>query len=71
MGIGLAWIIGWIIAFSAFGIEKFGEHPWSIARDWLPTGSTWQAFGFALDPLAAAMLIMVPFVCFLIFFDSD
>ncbi len=66
-GIGLAWILGWAIAFTTFGIENFGEHPFRVFRDWLPTGRTWQAFGFALDPLSAAMLFMVPFVCLLIF----
>ena len=66
-GIGLAWILGWAIAFTTFGVENFGEHPFRVFRDWLPTGRTWQAFGFALDPLSAAMLFMVPFVCLLIF----
>ena len=66
-GIGLAWILGWAIAFTTFGVEHFGEHSFRVFRDWLPTGRTWQAFGFALDPLAGAMLIMVPFVCFMIF----
>ncbi len=69
-GIGLAWLIGWAIAFTTFGIEGFGEHPFRIFADWLPTGRTWQAFGFAVDPLTAAMLVMVPFVCLLIFVYS-
>jgi NADH-quinone oxidoreductase subunit L len=69
-GIGLAWVLGWAITFTTFGIEHFGEHPFRVFRDWLPTGRTWQAFGFALDPLSAAMLFMVPFVCFLIFVYS-
>ncbi len=69
-GIGLAWVLGWAITFTTFGIEHFGEHPFRVFRDWLPTGRTWQAFGFALDPLSAAMLFMVPFVCFLIFLYS-
>jgi NADH-quinone oxidoreductase subunit L len=69
-GIGLAWILGWAIAFTTFGVTDFGGHPFRIAWDWLPTGTTWQAFGFALDPLSAAMLFMVPFVCFLIFVYS-
>ena len=60
-------MLGWAITFTTFGIEHFGEHPFRVFRDWLPTGRTWQAFGFALDPLSAAMLFMVPFVCFLIF----
>ena len=66
-GIGLAWIIGWAAVFATFRIEGFGEHPFRVFADWLPTGRTWQAFGFALDPLSAAMLFMVPFVCLLIF----
>ena len=66
-GIGLSWIIGWAILFTTFGREGFGEHPFRVFRDWLPTGHTWQAFGFVLDPLSAAMLFMVPFVCLLIF----
>jgi NADH-quinone oxidoreductase subunit L len=69
-GIALSWILGWGIVFTTFGIEKFGEEPFRIYRDWLPTGRTWQAAGFALDPLGAAMLFMVPFVCFLIFVYS-
>jgi NADH:ubiquinone oxidoreductase subunit 5 (subunit L)/multisubunit Na+/H+ antiporter MnhA subunit len=46
-GIGLAWVLGWGITFTTFGIEHFGEHPFRVFRDWLPTGRTWQAFGFA------------------------
>ncbi len=66
-GIGLSWVLGWAIAFTTFGVQDFGGQPFRLATPWLPTGRTWQAFGFALDPLTAAMLIMVPFVCFLIF----
>lgn len=70
VGVGLSWVLGWAIAFTTFGIEHFGERPFRVFADWLPTGRTWQAFGFALDPLTGAMLIMVPFVCFLIFVYS-
>jgi len=69
-GIGLAWIISWAITFTTFGIEHFGEHPYRVFRDWLPTGRTWHAFGFAVDPLTAAMLFMVSFVCLMIFIYS-
>ncbi len=69
-GIGLAWIIGWLVVFATFRVEGFGEHPFRVFANWLPTGRTWQAFGFALDPLSAAMLFMVPFVCLLIFVYS-
>jgi NADH-quinone oxidoreductase subunit L len=66
-GIGLSWLIGWAIVVTSFRLESFGEHPFRVFRDWLPVGRAWQAFGFALDPLSAAMLFMVPFICFLIF----
>jgi NADH-quinone oxidoreductase subunit L len=69
-GISLAWIISWAIAFTTFGIEHFGGNPFHISRDWLPTGTTWEAFGFAVDPLTGGMLFMVPSVCALIFIYS-
>ena len=55
------------MAFTAFRTEGMAEDPFHIFRDWLPTGSTWHSFGFAIDPLTAVMLFMVPFVCLLIF----
>jgi NADH-quinone oxidoreductase subunit L len=69
-GIGLAWLIGWAIAFTAFGAQDIAENPFRMLRDWLPVGRAWQAFGFVIDPLSALMLLMVPFVCFLIFVYS-
>ena len=66
-GISIAWIISWAIAFTTFRMEDLGAHPFRLAADWLPTGSTWEAFGFAVDPLTGAMLFMVPFICTLIF----
>ena len=45
----------------------FGGGPFPDPVNWLPTGSTWHQFGFAVDPLTALMLFMVPFVCMLIF----
>jgi len=68
--IGLSWILGWAIAIAAFRVEGFGANPFLAFRNWLPTGPTWQAFGIVIDPLTAVMLIMVPFVCFLIFVYS-
>ena len=66
-GIGLSWVVGWAIAITALSDHGIAEHPFRTLFDWLPTGSTWQQFGFAVDPLTALMLIMVPFVCLLIF----
>ena len=68
--IGLAWLVGWAIAFTAFGAHDIAAHPFRMFRDWLPAGRAWQAFGFMIDPLSALMLLMVPFVCFLIFVYS-
>jgi NADH-quinone oxidoreductase subunit L len=69
-GVGLSWLISWVIVFTSFGIEELAKAPFFIAHRWLQTGTTWQAFGFTLDPLAALMLFMVPFVCLLIFVYS-
>ena len=66
-GISLAWVVSWAITFASFGIEDFAQNPFDVSRDWLPTGTTWEAFGFAIDPLTCTMLFMVPFVCLLIF----
>ncbi len=66
-GIGIAWVLGWAIALTAFRDHGVAEDPYRMFRDWLPIGTDWQAFGFMVDPLTALMLIMVPFVCFLIF----
>jgi NADH-quinone oxidoreductase subunit L len=69
-GIGIAWVLGWAIALAAFGHHGIAEDPFRMFRDWLPIGAGWQAFGLMIDPLSALMLIMVPFVCFLIFVYS-
>ena len=39
--IGLSWVIGWGVAFSAFTTPHLGEHPFHIAVPWFPTGPTW------------------------------
>jgi NADH-quinone oxidoreductase subunit L len=69
-GIGLSWLISWAIVFSSFGVKELAKAPFNIGHSWLQAGTSWQAFGFTLDPLAAVMLFMVPFVCLLIFIYS-
>jgi NADH-quinone oxidoreductase subunit L len=72
-GMGLAWILGWIIFFLSWGdihhlTPPQGNHPvplWS-----LPTGETVLKIGFQVDTLTALMLFMVPFVCLMIFIYS-
>jgi NADH-quinone oxidoreductase subunit L len=69
-GIALSWLLSWVIVFSSIDVEALAKAPFVVIRQWLLAGTTRQAFGFALDPLAALMLFMVPFVCFLIFVYS-
>ena len=68
--IGLSWIIGWGVAFSAFTTPHLNEHPIHFHTDWFPTGTTWFSIGTWIDPLAAITLFMVPFVCLMIFVYS-
>ena len=68
--IGLSWIIGWGVAFSAFVTPHFNEHPIHFHTDWFPTGTVWFSIGTWVDPLAAITLFMVPFVCLMIFIYS-
>ncbi len=65
--IGLSWFLGWGVAFSAFATPHLGEHPVHFQIPWVPTASTWLNIGTWIDPLAAVMLFMVPFVCLMIF----
>ncbi len=38
-GVGLSWLIGWAIAFTAFGQHGLAEQPFRMFRDWLrPAG---------------------------------
>ena len=68
--IGLSWIIGWGVAFSAFTTPHLNEHPIHFHTKWFPTGTTWFHIGTWIDPLAAITLFMVPFVCLMIFIYS-
>ncbi|MBS1250032.1 MAG: NADH-quinone oxidoreductase subunit L [Chloroflexi bacterium] len=64
---GISWLIGWGVAFSAFTTAHLEEHPIHFHIDWFPIGSTWFQIGTWIDPLSAIMLFMVPFVCLMIF----
>jgi NADH-quinone oxidoreductase subunit L len=70
IGIGLAWVLGWLILFLT-RIDIHGLVPpaggyqvWMYA---IPTGSTMLRLGFQVDTLTSIMLFMVPFVCLMIF----
>jgi NADH-quinone oxidoreductase subunit L len=73
IGIGLAWILGWIVFFLSW--SQFREltppvhnHPLPLYS--IPTGSVELTLGFQVDTLTGLMLFMVPFVCLMIFIYS-
>jgi NADH-quinone oxidoreductase subunit L len=73
IGIGLSWILGWIIFFLSWGdipnlTPPEGNYPVPLFS--IPTGSTALHIGFQVDTLTSLMLFMVPFVCLMIFIYS-
>ncbi|MFN2236392.1 MAG: NADH-quinone oxidoreductase subunit L, partial [Anaerolineales bacterium] len=77
-GVFIALILGWIVALNtaAVGVHHLEEHPTVVASaiPWIPVGDffqgTWINIGVAVDPLTAAMLIMVTFTVTMIFIYS-
>ena len=73
IGIGLAWILGWIILYLTFqdihGLVPPAGGARIIAYA-IPTGSNELVLGFQVDTLTSVMLLMVPFVCLMIFIYS-
>jgi NADH-quinone oxidoreductase subunit L len=73
IGIGLAWVLGWLILFLTWqdiaGLTPpTGGYPVPLYS--IPTGSTVLELGFQVDTLTSTMLFMVPFVCLMIFIYS-
>ncbi len=66
----LSWLVGWGVVFSAIGTPHLGEHPIQKVIPWFETGTSTFGIGFWVDPLMAAALFMVPFVCLMIFIYS-
>ncbi len=73
IGIGLAWVLGWTILYLTWqnihGLvpPAGGYEVWMYA---IPAGSTVLRLGFQVDTLTSIMLLMVPFVCLMIFIYS-
>jgi len=70
IGIGLAWILGWIIVYQTWQLTGSLTPPhdnYQVLMYSIPTGSTYLELGFQVDTLTALMLFMVPFVCLMIF----
>jgi NADH-quinone oxidoreductase subunit L len=73
IGIGLAWILGWIVFFQAWGASEAltpPSHKYPVPLFSIPTGTTTLNLGFQVDTLTGVMLFMVPFVCLMIFIYS-
>ncbi|MCS7221307.1 MAG: NADH-quinone oxidoreductase subunit L [Anaerolineae bacterium] len=69
-GVAVSWVLGWWVFLASVVTPELGKHPFRLAYDWLPAGSTMLTMGVTVDPLTAAMLFMVPFVCLMIFIYS-
>ena len=73
IGIGLAWVLSWVILFLSWqdvgGLTAPGHNHRFLLYD-VPTGSTSLSLGFQVDTLTSLMLFMVPFVCLMIFIYS-
>lgn len=69
-GVAISWVLGWWVFLASVLKPELGEHPVRLALEWMPTGSTTFTMGVMVDPLTAAMLFMVPFVCLMIFIYS-
>ncbi len=70
----VAMAITWLISLVGISIpvlanyHEYAEHPFDVTYLFIPTGEqTFGYFGILIDPLTAAMLLMVPLVCLMIF----
>ncbi len=73
IGVGaaaLSWLGSMVVFFRAIGTEHLGEHPFTSAINWLPTGGTWFRIGVLIDPFGAAVLFFVAWTIFMIFLYS-
>jgi NADH-quinone oxidoreductase subunit L len=73
LGIGLAWILGWLVFFGTRGATHELTPPrggLALPLYTIPTGSSQLQLGFQVDTLTGLMLFMVPFVCLMIFIYS-
>ena len=66
-GAAVAFALSWPIAFTAFGIEHFGEHPFANQLFAIPTGTRELFIGYQIDPSNALLLFMVSFLLVMIF----
>jgi len=71
-GIALSTLISWgVVLATILAGEHVQVEGWRLPIPWLPTGTTVFNTGFSVDGFTAAMLFMVPFVCWMIFIYSQ
>lgn len=70
LAIGAAWLLSWAIFVSTWGHSYLATEPVRVGILSLPTGAEFLRLGFMVDPLTGIMLLMVPFLCLLIFIYS-
>ncbi len=71
LGVVLAWILSWIVAFYVFlNPVEIIEHPFDVSLPWIPIGEGNFGVGVAVDAVTAVMLFMVGVVLTMIFIYS-
>ncbi|MCO6452175.1 MAG: NADH-quinone oxidoreductase subunit L [Caldilineales bacterium] len=71
VGVVLAWILCWAVAFTAFSDpEVTVVHPFDVTIPYLPTGMATLSMGVMVDGVTAVMLFMVGIVLTMIFIYS-
>ncbi|GAB4495604.1 MAG: NADH-quinone oxidoreductase subunit L [Anaerolineales bacterium] len=66
----LSFIGSMVVFWQALQTEHFGEHPFTSAVNWLPTGDGWFSIGVLIDPLSAVVLFFVAWCVLMIFIYS-
>jgi NADH-quinone oxidoreductase subunit L len=66
----LSWFGSMVVFVRAIGTEHFGEHPFSSAINWFPTGESWFRIGVLIDPLSAVTVFFVAWTVLMIFIYS-
>jgi len=52
------------------GAEELAHHPYVTSLAWIPMGDGWMTVGMMIDPLSAAVAVMVTLICLAIFVYS-
>jgi NADH-quinone oxidoreductase subunit L len=66
----LSWFGAMVVFFRAVAVEHLGEHPFTSAVNWLPTGDNYLKVGVLIDPLSATVLFFVAWTVLMIFLYS-